>query len=128
MWAGGPQKIKAKGRRHGKKRNASFFLQNRDIPRYLREQTPRSLERLHLSYWLFMCLTPFLAQVETWVLLILAPLSLAQGWAKGRLGGNVHESEHLLREGRGWNILCLSSRASQSKGKEQSPAQNAANT
>lgn len=40
---------------------------------------PRRLEILHLSYLLFMCLSPFLAQVEAWVLLILASLSLAQG-------------------------------------------------
>lgn len=40
-----------------------------------------------------------LAQVEAWVLLILASLSLAQGRALERHGGNVHESK--IHRGRG---------------------------
>lgn len=55
---------------------------------------------LSLSYLLFMGLSPFLAQVETWVLFILASLSLAQGRALGRHGGNAHESKS-TQEGEG---------------------------
>lgn len=74
-----------------------------------------------------MGLSPFSAGVEAWVLFILASLSLAQGRASGRHGGNAHELKS-TEEGRAWNILCLPSYASQGKGKETSPTQTVAST
>lgn len=72
-----PQRVKVKGHRHGRRGGTPAPFQKTGLRRYSREQAPRGLEHLRLSYWLVMCLTPFSAPVEAQVLLSLASRSLA---------------------------------------------------